>query len=176
MTDRKLICCLILALASWLGELMKQPRMMAGLLLSWMLALGGICARAADATVAPNGDGQFKSIHEAIMAAPSGSPSAQRPWVIAVKPGVYRELIYVQRERRFIKLVGENAATTIITMNLHANLPGLDGKPIGTFRTPTVQVDGDGFSAENITFENSAGAVGQALALRVDADQVSFKN
>ncbi|MBS1808166.1 MAG: hypothetical protein JST84_08245, partial [Acidobacteria bacterium] len=143
-----------------------------------LLVLGfcTVAAWAADATVAPNGDGQFKSIHDAIMAAPSNLPSAERPWVIAVKPGVYKELIYVQQERRYIKLVGEDAKTTIITMNLHANLPGLDGKPIGTFRTPTVQIDGDGFSAENITFENSAGPVGQALALRVDADNVSFKN
>lgn len=131
---------------------------------------------AADATVAPNGDGQFKSIQEAIMAAPPGLPSATRPWVIAVKPGVYKELLYVQQERRWIKLVGEDAQTTVITFNLHANLVGFDGKPIGTFRTPTAQIDGDGFSAENITFENSAGPVGQALALRVDGDQVSFKN
>ena len=41
---------------------------------------------------------------------------------------------------------------------------GSDGKPIGTFRTPTVQIDADDFSAENLTFENTAGPVGQALA------------
>ncbi|HQR31956.1 MAG TPA: pectinesterase family protein, partial [Blastocatellia bacterium] len=140
------------------------------------LCLLAISAFAADATVAPNGDGQFKSIQDAIMAAPQGLPSATRPWVIAVKPGIYKELIYVQQERRWIKLVGEDPKTTIITFNLQANLVGFDGKPIGTFRTPTVQVDGDGFSAENITFENSAGPVGQALALRVDGDKVSFKN
>ncbi len=134
------------------------------------------CGLAADATVAPNGDGQFKSIQDAIMAAPAGLPSQSRPWVIAVKPGVYKELIYVQQERRWIKLVGEDPKTTIITYNLNANLTGLDGKPIGTFRTPTVQIDGDGFSAENITFENSAGPVGQALALRVDGDRISFRN
>lgn len=139
-------------------------------------SLGSRSTLAADATVAPKGEGQFKSIHDAIMAAPPGLPSAERPWVIHVKPGVYQELIYVQQERRFIKLEGEDAKTTIIMMNLHANLPGPDGKPIGTFRTPTVQIDGDGFSAENITFENSAGPVGQALALRVDADRVSFRN
>lgn len=110
------------------------------------------------------------------MAAPQGLPSAARPWVIHVKPGIYKELIYVQQERRFIHLEGENAATTIITFNLHANLIGFDGKPIGTFRTPTAQIDGDGFAAENITFENSAGPVGQALALRVDGDRVGFKN
>lgn len=148
------------------------------ILLGWLMLLS-VCviqALAADATVAPNGDGQFKSIQDAIMAAPQGLPSAERPWVIHVKPGIYKELIYVQRERRYIKLEGEDAATTIITFNLNATMPGPDGKPIGTFRTPTVQIDGDGFSAENITFENSAGPVGQALALRVDGDQVSFKN
>ena len=131
-------------------------------MLSFLAAI--ICAAttlAADVTVAPNGDGQFKSIQDAIMAAPQGLPTPERPWVIHVKPGVYQELIYVQRERRYIRLEGEEAARTIITFNLHANLPGLDGKPIGTFRTPSVQIDGDGFGAENITFENSAGPVGQ---------------
>ncbi|HMV85304.1 MAG TPA: pectinesterase family protein [Blastocatellia bacterium] len=141
-----------------------------------LVSLLAMVSLAADTTVAPNGDGQFKSIQDAIMAAPNHLPSATRPWVIAVKPGIYKELIYVQQERRWIKLVGEDPKTTIITFNLHANLVGFDGKPIGTFRTPTVQVDGDGFSAENITFENSAGPVGQALALRVDGDSVSFKN
>ncbi|HZF37894.1 MAG TPA: pectinesterase family protein, partial [Blastocatellia bacterium] len=135
-----------------------------------------VTSLAADATVAPNGDGQFKSVQDAIMAAPQGLPSAERPWVIHVKSGVYKELIYVQRERRYIKLEGEDAAKTIITFNLNANLPGPDGKSIGTFRTPSAQIDGDGFAAENITFENSAGPVGQALALRVDGDRVSFKN
>jgi hypothetical protein len=32
-----------------------------------------------------------------------------------------------QCERRFIKLGGEDAATTVITFNLNANLPGPDG-------------------------------------------------
>jgi pectinesterase len=157
---------------------MKRKQLLAGLALSWLL-VGAICfshALAADATVAPNGAGQFKSIQDAIMAAPQGLPSAERPWVIHVKPGVYKELIYVQRERRYIKLEGEDAAKTIITFNLNANLPGVDGKPIGTFRTPSAQIDGDGFSAENITFENSSGPLGQALALRVDGDRVAFRN
>jgi pectinesterase len=160
------------------GVLTMNGRIFAGFVLGCLFA-GVFCtsvALTADATVAPNGDGQFKSVQDAIMAAPLGLPSAVRPWTIHVKPGVYRELIYVQRERRFIKLEGEDAKTTIITFNLSANLIGLDGKAIGTFRTPTVQIDADGFSAENITFENSAGPVGQALALRVDGDRVRFCN
>ena len=83
---------------------MKHKSIIAKLALGCLFAIS-VCAshvRAADATVALNGDGQFKSVQDAIMAAPQGLPSAERPWVIHVKPGVYKELIYVQRERRFI--------------------------------------------------------------------------
>src|SRR6185436_4555856 len=70
----------------------------------------------------------------------------------------------------------EDPAATVITYNLHAGNVGLDGRPIGTFRTPTVQIDADDFTVENLTLENSAGPVGQALALRVDGDRVAFRN
>ena len=52
---------------------------------------------------------------------------------------------------------------------------GKDGKPIGTFRTPSTLIDADDFTAENLTFENSAGPVGQALAIRVDGDRAAFR-
>ncbi len=107
------------------------------------------------------------------MSVPSGTVSA--PVIIRIKPGVYRELIYVQREKRYFRLVGEDAATTVITFNLNATMTGLDGKPIGTFRTPTAVIDADDFEAERLTFENTAGPVGQALALRVDGDRARFR-
>jgi pectinesterase len=124
-------------------------------------------------TVAADGSAQFKTIQEAVMSVPSGSPAA--PVIIRIKPGVYREVIYIQHEKRYFRLVGEDAATTIISFNLHANMVGLDGRPIGTFRTPTVTVDADDFEAERLTFENSAGPVGQALALRLDSDRAIFR-
>ena len=108
------------------------------------------------------------------MAVPAG-PQSNHVF-IRIKPGTYKELIYVQREKRFFHLVGEAAKTTILTFDLNANLTGLDGKPIGTFRTPSTQIDADDFAAENITFENSAGPVGQALAIRVDGDRCAFRN
>ncbi|HXD31948.1 MAG TPA: pectinesterase family protein [Pyrinomonadaceae bacterium] len=132
-------------------------------------------AKAADATVAPNGDGQFKSVQDAINAAPQRT-SRDRPWVIHIKPGVYKELIYIQREKRFITLEGEDPAKTILTYNLNANMLGQDGKIIGTFRTPSTFIDADDFTAVNLTFENSAGPVGQALAIRIEGDRVAFRN
>jgi pectinesterase len=127
------------------------------------------------AVVALDGSGTFKSIQEAINAAPQLT-NASETWTIRVKPGVYRELIYVMREKRFIRLVGDDASATRIVGGLYAGMIGKDGQPIGTFRTPTVWIDADDFSVEHISIENDAGAVGQALALRVDGDRVAFRD
>lgn len=127
-----------------------------------------------DLFVAADGSAPFKSVQEAIMSVPSGSRT--NPVIIHIKPGIYKELISIQREKRFFHLVGENATNTVLTFNLFAGLTNFDGKPIGTFRTPTTMIDADDFTAENLTFENSAGAVGQALAIRVDGDRATFRN
>jgi pectinesterase len=124
--------------------------------------------------ISTDGSNQFKTVQEAIMAVPAGSPT--NPVIIHLKPGTYKELIYIQREKRFFHLVGEDAEKTILTFDLHARLNGLDGKPIGTFRTPSTMIDADDFTAENITFENSSGTNGQALAIRVDGDRAAFRN
>ncbi len=125
-------------------------------------------------TVAADGTGSFKTVQEAIMSVPSGT--AGNPVIIHLKPGTYRELIYVQREKRFFHLVGENATNTVVVFGLYASMTNLDGKPIGTFHTPTATIDADDFTAEHLTFENSAGPVGQALAIRVDGDRAIFSD
>ena len=128
-----------------------------------------------DAIVAADGTGQYSSVQEAISAAPMQTDPAAPHWRIFVKAGIYRERIYVQRERGHIQVIGEDRVRTIIVYNQHANLPGPDGKPIGTFRTPTLQVDGDGMTWENLTIANDAGPVGQAVALRADGDRLVFR-
>ena len=124
--------------------------------------------------VAADGSAPFKSVQEAVMSVPSGSNT--NPVIIHIKPGVYKELIYIQREKRFFKLVGESATNTVLTFGLYASLTNFDGKPMGTFHTSSTTIDADDFTAENLTFENSAGAVGQALAIRVDGDRACFRN
>jgi pectinesterase len=159
-------------------------RLMRSLITLWVMAAGSFCAatKAApaplrvDAVVAADGTGKFKTIREAIEATPQLVRDSSRRWTILVKAGIYHELVYVQREKRFVNLVGEDAAKTILTYDLFANLPGPDDKPIGTFRTPTLTIDADDFTVENMTIENSAGPRGQALALRVDGDRVVFRH
>ena len=145
------------------------------LTVSLSAAAGAASGDQPDAIVAADGTGQYRTVREAIDASPQITHAGSH-WTILVKPGTYRELIHVQREKRFTSLVGEDAEKTVITYDLFANVPGPDGKPIGTFRTPTVTIDADDFTVENLTLENSAGPKGQALALRVDGDRVAFRH
>jgi len=128
-----------------------------------------------DVIVAADGTGRYKTIREAIDASPQLTHETGKRWTILVKPGIYRELVHIQREKRFTALIGENPEKTILTYDLYATLPGPDDKPIGTFRTPTLTIDADDFTVSNLTIENSAGPRGQALAIRVDGDRVTFK-
>lgn len=62
---------------------------------------------------------------------------------------------------------------------LYARQPHPDGKPFHTFRTFTMLVDGDKSQLKNLCVENTAGpgaAVGQAIALYIDADEVCVEN
>ena len=124
--------------------------------------------------VAADGSAKFTSVQTAIMAVPMGT--RENPVVIHIAPGTYKELIYIQREKRFFKLIGENPTNTFLSFNLYAGITNAEGKPIGTFKTPSTTIDADDFTAENLTFENSAGPVGQALAIRVDGDRATFHN
>ncbi len=126
------------------------------------------------AVVAQDGSGHFATIQEAMARIAMGTPD--RPATIYVRRGVYRELVYAQREKRYVRLVGEDPESTVLVYGLHAGMKGLDGQAIGTFRTPTLYVDADDFTVENLTIRNDAGPVGQAVAAAVHGDRVLFRN
>jgi pectinesterase len=130
-----------------------------------------------DAIVAQDGSGQYTSVQEAIDHTPARSSKNDRRWIILIKPGTYREVVYIEREFSNLAIIGEDAEHTVLTYDLNAKLTGLDGKPIGTFRTPTLYIDADGAVFQNLTVANTAApGAGQGLALRVDADRVAFRN
>ncbi|MDB5250771.1 MAG: pectin esterase [Segetibacter sp.] len=129
-------------------------------------------------TVAQDGTGNYKTIQEAILAVRDLSQLEVR---IFVKNGVYREKIVVPSYKTNISLVGESREGTIITNNDHTGkaFPGKDllgrGKFM-TFTSYTVLVQGNDFTAENLTIENTAGRVGQAVALHVEGDRAIIRN
>jgi pectinesterase len=90
---------------------------------------------------------------------------------IEIAPGVYHERVIVTQNHTNITLVGmgKTPADVVITNSLNAKQAG------GTFLTETVEINGDGFEADNLTFENTAGNTGQAVAAAVRADRAVFK-
>ncbi len=138
-----------------------------------------ICCIKADAaiakriTVAQDGSGDFKTVQEAINAVPNHSNARTE---IFVKTGIYKERIVVAAEKTNITLIGEDVKNTVLTFDNYASKLDTAGKQLGTSRTASFYVYGRGFSAKNITFENSAGPVGQALAIYVAGDEAAFFN
>lgn len=65
--------------------------------------------------------------------------------------------------------MGESAEGTIITYDDHANI-----NKMGTFRTYTVKVEGSGITFKNLTIENNAAQLGQAVALHTEGDKLIF--
>jgi pectinesterase len=91
---------------------------------------------------------------------------------IEIEPGTYNERVIITPNHPNITLIGKGKRPedVVITNSLNAKQAG------GTFFTETVQVNGPGFEADNITFENSAGNTGQAVAIAVRSDRAIFKH
>jgi len=117
--------------------------------------------------VAADGSGDFKTIQMAIDHAPFVS-GAQR-LTIEIRPGAYKERLFVPQDRPRTTFLGRDAATTIITAAMSAQEAG------GTFLSSTVDVQGTEFHAENITFENTFGVGSQAVALMIHSDKAEFR-
>lgn len=135
----------------------------------------------ADIVVAANGSGDFPTIQAAINAAPSNS---ERRTVIYIKRGMYNtEKLIVPGDKINITLIGESREETVLSYHIYdcssGKCPAEDaalwtGDNIRTSATLTIL--GDGFRAENMTIQNTAGPVGQAQAITVRADKCIFIN
>ena len=123
-----------------------------------------------DAVVAFDGSGTHTTVQAAIAAAPE---NATKPFLILIKPGSYSGQIIVPKTKRNLRLVGEDAAGTVLTYAL--NVKETDDATNPQFKGTGVIVLADDLQAENITFQNTSGDHGQALALRVDGDRAVFK-
>jgi pectinesterase len=128
---------------------------------------------APDLVVAADGSGDYKTVQEAVNAVPDNN--AKR-FVIFIKPGTYKAHITVPRGKRFLTLRGEDANATVLTNDLHIKSPGADGREVGTTGGSSSVIQAPDFIAENLTFENNAPHVAQALAAYMDADRAVFRH
>jgi pectinesterase len=123
------------------------------------------------AIVSADGSGTHTTVQAAIAAAPD---DAQKPFTILLKPGKYEGQIIVPKNKRNVRLVGEEWENTILTYGL--NVLETNATTDRRFKGTGVTVLADNFSAENLTIENTSGDHGQALALRVDGDRAVFNH
>jgi len=121
------------------------------------------------------GTTEFPTIQNALdhhpLATPNADGTAGRVF-IEIAPGVYHERLIVTQNHENVTLIGKGNSpdAVVITNSLNAKQAG------GTFLTSTVDIEATGFEADNITFENSAGNTGQAVAVSNRGDRTIFKH
>lgn len=118
--------------------------------------------------VARDGTGQFRTVEEAVEVCRAFMEYHK---VIFIKRGIYKEKLIIPQWLTNIELCGEDRDQTVITYDDHANI-----NKMGTFRTYTLKIEGNNITLKNITIENNAARLGQAVALHTEGDCLTFIN
>lgn len=124
-------------------------------------------------TVAQDGLGNYRTVQQAINAVNDSNASVT---TVYIRNGVYKEKLRLPAAKINVRFVGESVEKTILTYDDYASKKDSAGKDIGTSGSSSFFIFGSDFTAENITFENSSGPVGQVVAVRVTGDRVKFVN
>ena len=125
--------------------------------------------------VQQNGTGDVTTLKEAFALAMQESPETAVE--IRIGAGVYKEKLELERDN--VTLLGEGADKVILEFGDYGLFLMPDGIKRGTFRSYTLYVHGDKFTAKGITFKNTAGygpKIGQAVAVYADGARMIFEN
>lgn len=117
-----------------------------------------------DYVVAKDGSGDFFTVGEAIAALPNFYKGKERPLRVLIREGRYQEKVVIPYTKQSVELIGEGKV--VITWGDGARDLTVTGTELGTSGTATLYNCGRHITMENITIENSAGEVGQAVALQ----------
>lgn len=122
------------------------------------------------------GTGHFRTVTEAIDVCRAFMDYHK---VIYVKKGVYKEKVIIPSFLTNIEICGEDKDNTVITYDDHANIKDMrlpNNHKLGTFATYTLKIEGNDITIKNITIENNAEKLGQAVALHTEGDRIKFVN
>lgn len=126
-----------------------------------------------DFIVAVDGSGDFTSVQDAFDAVPD---FRKNPTRIFIKKGTYKEKLILATSKTNVWIFGEHRDSVLLTYDDYASKLNRFGEEMGTTGSSSFFVFGDGFRAEDVTFENSSGPVGQAVAVRITGNHASFFN
>lgn len=137
------------------------------------LLLGGLSMPAAAAggwkdtlVVARDGTGDYRTLTEAMEGIRA---FMDYKVTVFIRKGTYKEKVVVPSWLQRMEFVGEDALQTVITYDDHAGIGNM-----GTFRTYTLKVEGSDITFRNLTIENNAAPLGQAVALHTEGDRLLF--
>ncbi len=136
----------------------------------WRPARAATRGEVVRAVVAADGSGEFKTIQRAVDHVLDHPPESVDREILEIRPGVHQERVKVPQDRPGLTLAGAGPADTIIRYSQSAAAAG------GTFFSAAVEVNGEGFEAENLTFENAFGTGSQAVAVSLHSDRARFRN
>ena len=140
------------------------------LLYAALLLVGCQSAPKTEWVVDCNGGGDFTSVQECLDALPS-KPTTWR--TVTIKEGTYQEKVTVDVYKDKLHIVGEGDVR--IVWDDHSGKT-VDGYTMSTYDCWTMSVQADEVWMENLTIENSAGRVGQAVALETRGDRIRIEN
>lgn len=123
----------------------------------------------ADIVVDRAGRGHFRTIAEALDSLKL--KDAEQTVTIYIRDGFYKEKLDLSPDITNVRIIGESKEGTIINYDDHANIDNMR-----TFKTYTFRVGGCDLLFENLTIENTALELGQAVALHVMGDRIVFRN
>ncbi len=119
-----------------------------------------------DIVVARDGTGDYRTLTEAMEAIRA---FMDYKVTVHVRKGIYKEKLVIPSWLQNVEIVGEDAEQTIITYDDHARINNM-----GTFRTYTLKVEGNDITFRNLTIENNAEPLAQAVALHTEGDRLTF--
>lgn len=146
----KTLCCLVIALLGAIGSLSAAQQ--------WKDTI----------VVTRDGTGDYRTLTEAMEGIRA---FMDYKVTVLVKKGIYKEKVILPSWLENVDFIGEDVESTVITYDDHANI-----NKMGTFRTYTLKVEGNSITFKNLTIENNAARLGQAVALHTEGDRLLFIN
>jgi pectinesterase len=125
-----------------------------------------------DFVVAQDGSGDFFTVQEAINAVPD---YRKKTTTILVADGTYKEKLIVPESKEHIQLIARSEGAAVITYDAYAQRLNSFGEEMGTSGSAGCYIYAPNFEADGITFSNTAGPVGQAVAVLVKGDKAVFR-
>ncbi len=156
----------------------QKKFLLAACLLLWCITGFTQVSYPKEITVAKDGSGHYKTIQEAVDALRAYSPEHN---IVHIKNGVYHEKVTIPAWVTNVSFIGESRDSTIITYEDYSGKfmskdTTSNKRKYSTFNSYTVYVHGNDVTIENLTIQNAAGRVGQAVALHVDGDRFVIRN